>query len=286
MTARPLFDRDCRITVGPVVIPSRIERPTGAPTPVLRTRFSIEKTEDNSPNSASIEIYNLTPQKRTSVQFKGLPVTVDAGYMLRKDRLFFGSLEWADSRRDGADWVTVLEARDGQFEFGSRRLNQSFGPGTTLQSLLQVCAAALGLGPGNSAVKFATPRRGLVAFKTGAVVNGRISDILDKYVTAAGYTWSIQDGQLQVLAPDETTIEEMVSLTETTGLIGAPEKGEDGSITARALLQGAIRPGRQVLIFSQQVEKSGRYKVGRTQYVGDTWGQDWYTEFEGKAATV
>jgi len=286
MTVRPLFDRDCRLMVGSIVIPSRLEKPVGTPTPVLRTRFSIEKTEDRTPNSASIEIYNLSKQKRKAIQVKGLPVSIDAGYLNRKDRLFFGSLEWADSRREGADWVTVFEARDGQFEFGSRRMSLAFGPGTTLFSLLQACAARLGLGLGNSAVKFAAPRRGLTAFKTGVVVNGRIADILDKYVTAAGYTWSIQDGQLQVLAPDETTVEELVTLNEFTGLIGAPEKGEKGSITARSLLQGAIRPGRRVWIVSQQADKSGTFKVGRTQYVGDTWGTDWYTEFEGKAATI
>jgi len=283
-----LFDRDFTVQVGPVRIEGRSKLPStdGTPTPVMKATFSIEKTEDRSPNSAAIEIYNLSLAKRQAVQIKGYPVIVEAGYVSRKDRLFYGKLEVADSNRDGTSWVTKIEARDGEYEFASKRINQAFGPGTTLQSLLLRLAAEAGLGLGNSAVKFAAPLRGLVAFKTGVVVSGKVSTILDQYVSAAGYTWSVQDGQLQVLAPEETTLEEVVQLTATTGLIGSPEKGEDGGITARSLLTGAIRPGRRVTVFSEQPGKSGTFKVGRTQYVGDTWGTDWYTEFEGKAIGI
>jgi len=270
------------------VIPIRVSPSAAAAgaTSSLRVVFSIEKTEDSAPNKGTLEIYNLSQKKRNAVQIKGMPVSVDAGYVARKDRLFFGKLQYADSNRDGGDWVTTIEVQDGAFEFGSKRVNLAFGPGATLQAVLLKLAQESGLGLGNSAVKFVAPRRGLTAFKTGLVLNGRVSDMLDSYVAAAGYTWSIQDGQLQVLSPDETLVEEMVNLTDSTGLIGAPEKAEDGTITARALLTGAIRPGRRVNIFSKSVDKSGIFKTSRVQYVGDTWGSDWYTEFEGKAATV
>ena len=138
----------------------------------------------------------------------------------------------------------------------------------------------LGIGYGDSFNKLANPLRKLVIFKKGIVVEGKVSKLLDKYVSGAGYQWSIQDGVLQVLAPSETTLETVYVLNAASGLIGSPEKGEDGTVKAVSLLQGGIRPGRRIQLDSAMVQ--GTFKIERVIHHGDTWGKDWYTEVEAK----
>ncbi len=116
--------------------------------------------------------------------------------------------------------------------------------------------------------------------KIRRALSGKVSKLLDKYVTSAGYQWSIQDGQLQVLAPDETLLDMITILSSVTGLVGSPEQSEKGIIKARSLLQPSIIPGRRVTVFSKMI--TGSYKATKASIFGDTWGTDWYTEFEGK----
>lgn len=278
-----LFNRDFSLIVGPIKIDART---LGSPTkslPTLRVFFSIEKTPNRDPNRAEVSVYNLNAVHRKTLQEK-LPLILQAGYVGNKQQIFFGDISFIDSRREGSNWVTTIEAGDGQKNYSSKRMSVSFGPGTTLQQLLIQAATALQILPGNSITKFGTPLRGLIAFKKGVSVVGRVSRILDKYVTSAGYQWSIQDGQLQVLSPDETLVESVTILNKATGLIGSPEQGEDGTVKARSLLQPAIVPGGRVILESEMVK--GTFKAEQVSYIGDTWGPDWYTEFEGKEAAL
>jgi hypothetical protein len=112
------------------------------------------------------------------------------------------------------------------------------------------------------------------------VLTGKASDVLDKYLTSAGFTWSIRDGQLQILAKDATTFESVVVLNSASGLIGSPEKGKEGYITFTSLLDGRLNPGSRVIINSLQV--NGVYRIESVNHVGDTWGSDWYSECEAK----
>lgn len=278
-----LFNRDFSIIVGTVKIDARA---MGNPTkslPTLACYFSIEKTLNRDPNKAQVTIYNLNEVHRKTLQ-KTWPLIVQAGYVGNKQQIFYGDISFVDSRREVSDWVTSIEANDGGKNYSSARMSKSFGPGTTMQQLLTEAALALGILPGNSVTKFAASPSGLVVFQKGVAVSGRVTKILDKYVSSAGYQWSIQDGQLQVLTPEETTLEKVVVLNKATGLIGSPEKGEDGTVKARCLLNGAIRPGCRTVIESEMV--TGTYKVDRASFVGDTWGNDWYTDLEGKEAAV
>ncbi len=287
----PLFNRDFSIFIGGKPLPTRSTVPIpGISATQLRASFSIERTDNRDPNVASITFYNLNAANRKTLQEGSelaeatpnyeWPLIVSAGYVGQLKQLFSGDISFANSRREGVDWITDIEAKDGGKKYNSRRFNQSFGPGTTMLQLLTQAAIALGVGLGNSAVAFGQARRGLVLFKKGVVVTGRVSRILDTHIANLGFDWSIQDGQLQVLAPNEVLVGEAVVLNFETGLIGSPERGEKGVVTARSLLNGAIIPGRQVILQSDQV--TGPFRVTRCGYVGDTWGNDWYTDFEAE----
>jgi hypothetical protein len=112
------------------------------------------------------------------------------------------------------------------------------------------------------------------------VLNGQAADILDRMARSSGYEWSVQDGQLQFLEVGKALQRTAVSLTPDTGLLGSPEVGEKGVVTARSWLQPSIIPGRKVHIRSRQV--NGFFRVLKLLHRGDTRGSEWYTEIEGQ----
>lgn len=298
----PLFNRDFEMTVGaqPISI-QRIDPKTKAITPALRVTFAVEKSGNRDPNLAAVEIYNLSEANRRVLQagselaetsrkaglFYDWPLVVNAGYAGSKAVIFSGDIVRAVSRSEGVDWLTMIEAEDGGKRYRYARLPKgglSFGKGTPVAVVLTALAAALGAGIGNSAAHFAAgSQRGYLNFDHGVALSGRVVRLLNKYITSAGYHWSIQDGQLQVLAPDETLLDSITVLSNLTGLVGSPEQGEKGVIMARSLLQASIKPGRRVLMISKMVK--GNYKATKVSHFGDTWGTDWYTEFEGRPIT-
>jgi len=285
-----LFKREFSMNVGGTEIPAQsLVTLPGKTSPQLGVEFAIERNDNRDPNVASLKIHNLSAANRKLLQQGSelaevtpnyeWPLIVKGGYLGGSKQLFSGDISFAQSHREGVTWVTEIEARDGGKKYSSARFNQTFGPGTTVQALLTFAAIALGVGLGNSAMKFADARRGFVVFKKSVTVTGRVSKTLDRYIGGLGFDWSIQDGQLQVLGPNEVLVGEAIFLSAQTGLIGAPERGEKGSVTFKSLLNGDIIPGRQVILSSDQV--TGPFRVTRCGYIGNTWGNDWYTEAEG-----
>ncbi len=276
-----LFNRDMVITAGPIEIPIRTKdaKPDRI-RPNLRVTFSVEKTGDPSPNTGAFTIYNLNEDHRKALE-KGQPVRIQAGYVGTLQQIFRGTIKAPDSRREGPNWLTSFEAEDGGDRYTTARVSKSFGPGATLKAILEALADSLGVGLGNSTLKFSASPRGLQSFKAGVVLTGKATVALDKYVTSAGYRWSIQDEQLQILGPDETILGEKIVLSVTSGLVGSPEKLDKGRVKALSLLQGSLIPGRLVEVQSEQIDK-GTFKVEKCTHFGDTWGRDWYTEIEAK----
>jgi hypothetical protein len=291
-----LFNRDFALSIGGFPIEAQLVDPiqNEKSQPMLKVEFSVEKNSNKDPNTADIVVYNLTSINRKTLQagsdlvdkwreiekIYDWPVTIEAGYMGRRDVIFKGNITFATSRKEKVDWVTEIECGDGEKKYRSKRMNQSFGPGTTLLSVMSTAALLLDVEPGNLAEKLGLGvfRKGYGVFNQGLTVSGRVSDIMEKYLTSAGYTWSIQDNQLQILAPNETTFEPIVILLPETGLIGSPEKGEGGKVTFRSLLNPLIKPGRRVSIVSEQIK--GFFKIEKVTHFGDTWGGDWYSEGE------
>lgn len=279
-----LWNRDFAITIG--VTPLEVSAPSipivedDVPKTTLRVAFDIRKSLNRDPNTADITIYNLNLahrvlfQKYADVKLQTWPVVIEAGYVGTRQQIFIGDVQTVSSHKEGRTWVTEIKASDGGRKYASARFSKSFGPGTPLITVLATVIAAFGVGPGNSLAMLATSTRGLKVFSKGVTVSGRISSILDKYVSGAGFTWSIQDNQLQILRPAQANGEPVVFLDQYHGLIGSPELGEKGSITYRSLLQGSIRPGRRVLIDSATA--TGAFVNEMVQYLGDTWGPEWY----------
>ena len=122
------------------------------------------------------------------------------------------------------------------------------------------------------------PKRAINEWISGGVLVGKASDCMAELSSTLGYQWSIQKGKHLLLAKDATTDDETVVLNEDSGMIGAPEVGEDGEVTVKSLMNGKLSPGRRVELESDHAP--GVYRVDRSVWTGDTQGTDWTVSVE------
>lgn len=292
-----LFSRDATFTVGGIKIQIRapgdtmlfssVGNYTYAPiAPALRVVFSVERDTNTAPNTATVTIYNLAEQRRNSIK-NGDQFIIEAGYLGNVSQLFKGKVSEVAHKHERVDWITTVSSGDGLAAFGATRASLSYAPKTLRSKVISDLAKQMKIGLGNVNQKLAEVqlRKNLVEFANGFSTSGAVKDALSKVVGSAGLQWSIQDEQLQLLEPDGTTIDTVVVLTPDTGLVGTPEigeakgKGSKATIKARSLLQGAIRPGRRLLVQARSV--NGQFRADKVTHSGDSYGGDWYTDFEG-----
>jgi len=250
--------------------------------PGMRIQFMIAKTDQKEPNTSQVTITNLSLARRSSLQQKGMKVTLDAGYVSTGiSRLFFGDSRTTDHLREGPDWNTVIRLGDGERSFRFARYAESFSPGVGAADVLRALAQATGLSLGNSAIEAANIT---TSFDHGYSVSGPVSKSLDRLLKSLGYGWSIQDGGLQILLPNASVETVIPEITPETGLIGSPEmgapekKGKPGLLKFTALIY-PTRPGGQVKLRSDRY--NGILRVKKCRFEGDTHGGPWYTHVEG-----
>lgn len=125
---------------------------------------------------------------------------------------------------------------------------------------------------------------------------------------ATGSSWHISDGAINMVPLAATLPGDAEVLTSMTGLIGMPQQTING-VTARSLLNPRIKHGGQIKIdnasvqqqafnisyqpglanhvFTQEgdgvvsntgLDADGNYKVYSITMIGDTRGQEWYSD--------
>jgi hypothetical protein len=278
-----LFERAVILTVGQ-------EPPTGdfskqVPDAIqvkdLRVAFRIEKSLKKEPQKAQISVWNLATKSRGQLAGKGLRVALEAGYKGSIALLYVGHTRTIDHHKASVDWITKLECgtNERQIQFGT--VSESFKPGAKISEVAEKAAGKLVNDLGNLGKQMAGIKD---TFASGYAMHGSAADELDRVLSPRGYSWSIQDGRMQILKLNETIQEEEIELTSETGLIGTPElgspiaKGGPSVVKMRSLLQGRIRCGGRINLKS--VVRSGLHKVIAVTHTGDTFGGAWETEIE------
>lgn len=287
-----LFGRAVSLQVGTIKLTTVAERSLDAlmesdvpaSQVTLDLAFEVEKSlSERTPNSAQIQIWNLNAAHRKEIQ-ESPTVFVDlsAGYESGMSLIFRGDLREAHSFRDGPDWVTTITAGTGD-EATKKRVRKSFAPGASVREVIAAAADALGVGLGNASKR-------LIAAKTkgndspvmwnGYTLYGNVKRELTRVLKSCGLTWSIQDGELQIIDMLGSTDDIVYLLSPETGLVGSPERGSKGATNVRSLILPDIYPGRRVKIESANV--NGVFRVETARHTCDTAGRDWYCDMELK----
>jgi hypothetical protein len=252
----------------------------------LRIAFTVDKMGGREPNKATIAVTNLSQQTRAAFEVKGLRVVLEAGYLEQSGAIFIGSTYLVKHRREGADVVTTIEGADGGEEVTAAIGSWSFASGSSAASAVRTVAAGLGL-PLSTGSRI-NPLPAVLA--KGFATAGLASDALDDITRATGLTWSIEDGQVQILDAVAGDGSGDIVLNADRGMIGSPERTEvkdektkkkKQRVLIRALIQPRIRPRRLLLVTSIDVPQlSGRYEAKTVRITGDTHGADWTMAIE------
>ena len=274
-----LFNRKASVQMGTIAIEG------------LRVQFKVEKNNDDAPNSAEVTVWNLArPTRERMLAAKSVPIMLNAGYGDEMSLLFMGDILplGISVARQGPDWLTTFKAGDGLDSMRSDRISIKVPAGAdfkkTLMDLLgqfkktDTKDAAAKISNGVTVLSDA-----ITKFASGTVLSGGATTELNRLLKPSGLRASVQNGKMDISPIAGFVREVMVpALSPSTGLIGSPEPTKDGFVKFKALLRPQINVSRQVKITCESHPSGIFVTVHRLTHIGDTRGQEWYTEIEGK----
>jgi len=239
----------------------------------LRTKFTIEKTSESTPNKSKIEIYNLKQDSRTFLESEDMKVLLEVGYPSNLEVVASGNITKAFSRQEVPNWISTIESQDSLKELTENHVEESWAPGTPFQTMFAKGLEKLGLSQGPQLQAIAG------AASEGFSFSGTAKDLLDMFSMKFGLEWSAQEGAVQVLPAGAAIPGVATVVSSTSGLINNVVKTSKG-IEFTNLINGGISPGKIIKV--ESIGVSGFYKVRKTTLSGDTHGDSWFVQAEAE----
>lgn len=262
----------------------------------LRVDFDIKKTAKGEPNEATVLLYNLNPANEVKVKEEYAEIAVSAGYEGAVLTIFLGQIKFATVYQEGLDRITKITAGDGEKDYRQATMNITMAAGTSdVDVVEQALASFIGGTVEGPLISVSEKQR-----VRGKVITGSSRTILDKVANEAGGSWSIQDGELQIVPAIETLPDEAVLITSETGMIGAAEAEEDG-VKVTCLMNPALKVNAKIMLDNTAIKEAsvdaktrassvetegpedvrvspdGIYKILELRHNGSTHALEWYT---------
>jgi len=243
----------------------------------LRVVFEILKTDKRSNNTAVIRVYNLSDKTKSLLDKKNTVVTLSAGYEqgLGTGVIFSGDISDIQSERNGADIITVLELSDGTTVIKDKTVSIAMAGTVSPKDALKKIADSIGL-PINISGTISAK-----SYQSGFASYGAPMEAINKICRKIGFSYSVENGVLNLWKNTDGKKEQVLYLTPSTGLIGKPEKiqiDKQNGWSVKALLSPLITPAGRVKVKSDAV--SGLIRVKSVKHSGDTHGGDWTSTAE------
>jgi hypothetical protein len=243
---------------------------------------AVRSLKDTSPNSLEMTITNVMENRRLSMSLSKLPtVQLSAGYKENMGVIFLGQAREITHSKQQTEWITSISSADGEDSMSKSRVNKSFAPGVSYETVvLEVAKSMGGIGLGNLQKllkKGALPTK-RKKFVKGVTVSGPSKKELRRLMLASGLEWSIQNSKFQVLEANKTLQTVAYVLSKDTGLLGSPVSDNKGNLEVTCHLNPQIVPGRQIEVRSKYVK--GFYRCVRVEYRGSYPGGEWRNSIE------
>lgn len=269
-----LFGRNCQISIG---VPGQ----PGVVFKDLRVVFKVEKSLSSCPNKSEIKIYNLARARRTLAEQKGLVAVLKAGYGVDQngnpnlESIFAGNIARVITTQEGPDYVTALEAGDGEVAYRSSNFEQTFSAGSAIKDVFTGILGSLGLSAGDTS---GVPAGNIISSLS---LSGPARKQMDDLAARTGSEWSIQDQAVQFIVKGGTRNQTAILLTPQTGLITIPKRKKElkkDGLEITSLLQGKIKPGSLIRVETKSL--TGTYRAQKVTHHGDTHGKEFFTIME------
>lgn len=283
MTAHNQFIRKTNLTIG--------NDSDGIDLSALQFAFEIHQATKESPQSASIRIYNMSDATAQTIKANEYTrIILQAGYQTGAYGVIFdGQVVQARLGRESpVDTFMDIIAAEG-YAFNQAVINQTLPAGATGKDLVDAAAAAMG-----APVTYYDydPK---VQLPRGVALYGMARNVLHKEAATAGFSYFYDKGGISWVPLQGFKDNDVVVLNSATGMIGWPEQTQDG-IRVRCLLNPLIEVGSRIQIDNTSIlraqvstdvhflnnypktDADGLYRVYVIEHRGDTRGNDWYSD--------
>lgn len=268
-------------------------------------KFHVSAAATETPNSASIRIYNLSDSTIVNVK-EFSRVVLQAGYENGNYGVIFVGVvkQIRQGRENATDKFIELLASDGD-DFYSQGFvvdnvtREASDPNRVLHKVVDAGSSSSGSNLKLDSTNLKVTSQYVPGLR-GAVLFGMARDIMRLYAKTLDAGWSIQHGEVQLIdnsGYDENTA---VKINVATGLIGIPEQ-TSGGIEVTCLLNSRIRVSGLVTLNNEEIRqliqktdaaigfnsyqlvenaplsKDGNYMAFAINHEGDTRGQVWYS---------
>lgn len=293
------WGRNYRLAVGPA-------GQTGREWSRNEITFEVNQDCDEEPNQSKFSLYNLSAEERAYVAGLEIQpgqaidqtpqVIFSVGYGGDTTLLFKGDLVQVYHEKKGLDWVTHVEAGDGEVAYRDGHITLSRAPGATRRQALERVAEELGLGLYVPAVGGPDPLD--APYTNGMAFHGPAQNLIRQLSRGSGRSWSIQHKVLQLITEGGATELPAVLLSAATGLIGNLEaakskveligpdrrrrrrddREEEPGVNFESLLNPKIQPGQLVRVVDTVVQ--GTFVVRKVRHSGDYRNNTWKSSGE------
>ena len=176
----------------------------------LRITFQTRKGDVETPNSAEINIYNLSGDTAARIRREFTQVALSAGYEGNAGLIFRGNIRQVRTwRENGTDAVLSILAADGDRAYNFATVNTTLAAGSRPADRVRVCQGAMAE---KGAQAGYVPDLGRQALPRGKVIYGMARQYMRDEARDTDTDWSIQDGKVQMVPrkgylPGEASVE-------------------------------------------------------------------------------
>ena len=256
----------------------------------LRIMFNVEKTDGKDPNTARIEIYNLSEKTRNLIKTLEEFIILNAGYVSGdgEQLLFSGDISSIVHRKMIPDVVTTIVADDGKNSITDSKISLSHVAGVSATIILKKILSVFPISSNLEMITYTDKK-----YANGFSFVGLAKDALTKVTEFLGLDWSIQNNEVKLTLFDSDDLTRSMFLSEETGLIGSPERLSASVRKAKkktnkdkpgwkftSLLLPKINPKNKIAVSSDEIPDNSVFTVSNVSHNGDTHGSDWNTVTE------
>jgi hypothetical protein len=283
LASRRLIGRRVKVTIKPK---PESQTPDWVVIDGFDISFDIKKTAEPEPNKGRIAIYNMPERLRNKLQLEDdSTIVLEAGYKSNASVLFTGNITRAISDIQGPDIVTNIDAGEGHKAYRKSYVAKSYGEGTPLKTVIEDIVNTFDGFKVTPAITSVLANIGKT-IPNALTLDGRSAKILNEVLAPLGYGYSIQNGTIQITQSLGASDEPPVNLTYATGLVGAPQLGEQkgtggakkSTITFQSFIQPDLRPGRRV--FVDWIERKGNFVCETVTHKGSNYDNEFYSTVE------
>lgn len=265
----------------------------------LRFVFSTQNQDQQSPNNATVRVYNLSPETIAQVRGEFSDVVLQAGYENAGfGTIFKGSIrQFRIGRESATDNYLDILAADGDVGYNFGVVSKAIPRGAVTEDTISAATEAMNLSDG-----YMPQFSGLETLR-GKVLFGMARDVLREEANTAGMTWSIQDGKVVFIPLNKYIPGDIVKVNSLTGMIGIPELTDQG-VSVRTLLNPNLKIGYLIQVDNKSINQllqqnpsnpipydqytgiqrlasvsaDGVYRIYVIEHTGDTRGQPFYSD--------